>query len=148
MYVWMYVTRPSSHTFFLPFTGNMIIPLWRGLVSGPLISFSVFKSVYISNPYTFSLFPVQTGSFLLLKPSKPAICLTQLFKEHRKAFPSVIKRPKHESDHWPLSSADVMNEWSYKSSLPIRLRNVHRDIFTFFFNFYLTTWIPARWHSG
>jgi len=67
MYVRMQVTRASGNTFFLSFIVNMIIPLWRGLVSGLLIRFSFYKSVYISNPYTFSLFPVKIGSSLLLK---------------------------------------------------------------------------------
>jgi len=132
----------ETQAFFLPFVDNTIILLWRGLVSGLLISFP------FSNLYTFLIltlfryFRYRKEVFFSSKTSEPAICLTQPFKEHHKAFHSVIKWPKHESDHSPLSSAEVMNEWSYKSSPPIHLHSVHRDIFTFF-NFYLTSWIPA-----
>jgi hypothetical protein len=41
-----------------------------------------------------------------------------------------MKRPEREIDHWSPSRAEVKNEWSYKSTLPIRLHGVHGDKFT------------------
>jgi hypothetical protein len=35
-----------------------------------------------------------------------------------------VKRPKHEADHSPPSSAEVKNEWSYTSNPPIRFHGV------------------------
>ena len=103
-------------------------------MSGLLISFSFYKYVYISDPYIFFFcyFRYRQEVFFSSKTSEAAICLTQLFKEQHKEFPSVIKWPKHESDHSPLSSAEVMNEWRCKSSPPMHLHSVHRDIFNFF----------------
>jgi len=37
----------------------------------------------------------------------------------------------HEADHFPLSAAEVRNNWSYTFTLPICLHNIHRDNFTF-----------------
>jgi hypothetical protein len=34
------------------------------------------------------------------------------------ASSSEIKRPGHEADHWPPSSAEVMNAWSYTTTPP------------------------------
>jgi hypothetical protein len=35
-----------------------------------------------------------------------------------------VKRPGHEADHSPQSSAKVKNAWSYTSTPPIRLHGV------------------------
>jgi hypothetical protein len=35
-----------------------------------------------------------------------------------------VKRPGHEADHSPPSSAEVKNAWSYTSTLPIRIHGV------------------------
>jgi hypothetical protein len=35
-----------------------------------------------------------------------------------------VKRPGHEADHSPPSSAEVKNAWSYTSTPPIRLHGV------------------------
>jgi hypothetical protein len=51
-----------------------------------------------------------------------------------------VKRPDHEADHSPPSSAKVKNSWSYISSSPIRLHGValsyknrkHRRNFNFY----------------
>jgi hypothetical protein len=57
-----------------------------------------------------------------------------------KRYPSLgVKRPVHEADHSPPSSAEVKNAWSYTSTPPIRLHSVvlskkkHRDNFAFAF---------------
>jgi hypothetical protein len=41
----------------------------------------------------------------------------------RGSFPGV-KRPEHEVDHSPPSSAEIKNAWSYTSTPPIRLHGV------------------------
>ena len=43
---------------------------------------------------------------------------------------SGVKRPGREADHSPPSSAEVKNEWSYASILPVCLRGLYRDDFT------------------
>ena len=40
-----------------------------------------------------------------------------------------IKRPEHETDYSPASSAQVKNKWSYSSSPHTRLRRVDRKNF-------------------
>jgi hypothetical protein len=35
-----------------------------------------------------------------------------------------VKRPGHEADHWPQSSAEIKNEWSHTSTFPLRLHGV------------------------
>jgi hypothetical protein len=35
-----------------------------------------------------------------------------------------VKRPGHEADHPPASSAEVNNAWSYTSTPPIRLNGM------------------------
>jgi hypothetical protein len=52
-----------------------------------------------------------------------------LFKVHWGFIPEV-KRLVHDFDHLPLSSAEVKNEWSYSSTLPICLHGVDRDNLT------------------
>ena len=42
-----------------------------------------------------------------------------------------MKRPGREADYTAPSSADVKNERRYNSTLPICLRGVYRDSFTF-----------------
>jgi len=37
------------------------------------------------------------------------------------------KREVPEVDHSPLSSAEIRNEWSYTSTLPLYSRGVYRD---------------------
>jgi hypothetical protein len=48
------------------------------------------------------------------------------------AFSPGVKRPEHEADHLPPSSADVMNTWSCTSNLMyvIMIRYLIRDKFT------------------
>ena len=41
-----------------------------------------------------------------------------------------VKRPEREIDHCSPSRVEVKNEWSYNSTLPIRLHGVHGDNFT------------------
>jgi hypothetical protein len=35
-----------------------------------------------------------------------------------------VKRPGHEADHSPPSSAEVKNAWNYTSTAPVRLHDV------------------------
>jgi len=55
---------------------------------------------------------------LALRPTEPPI----------QCVPGVlslgVKRPEHEADHSLPSSAEVMNAWSYTSTLPICLQGV------------------------
>jgi hypothetical protein len=37
------------------------------------------------------------------------------------------KRPRHEYDHAPPSSAEFKNEWSYNHTSPIRLHSTEKD---------------------
>jgi hypothetical protein len=45
---------------------------------------------------------------------------------------SWVKRPGREGDRFPSSVAEVKNEWSWTSSLHIRLSGVDRDFFLYF----------------
>jgi len=51
-----------------------------------------------------------------------------LFHGYRNSIPGV-KRPGRNSGHSPPSSAEVKNEWSYTSTLPVCPHVVGRDIF-------------------
>jgi hypothetical protein len=54
-------------------------------------------------------------------------------------FSSGVKRPGHDVDHSPPSSAEVTNEWSYTSVPPICLHGVDRDAFTFLSFFFIVS---------
>ena len=58
---------------------------------------------------------------------------------------SGVKRPDREADHSPPSSTEVKNEWSY-TSIPVFLRGVHKDTFTFYFmyQFYVTEFVELK----
>jgi len=57
--------------------------------------------------------------------SRPAQKPTQTPIQRVPGAPSPgVKRPEHEDDYSPLSSAEVKNEWSYIFSPPIRLHGV------------------------
>jgi hypothetical protein len=65
------------------------------------------------------------GIFLFATASRPVLGPTQPpIKWVSGIFPRVVKRPGHEGDHSPPSSADVENTWSYASTPPIRLHGV------------------------
>jgi hypothetical protein len=69
--------------------------------------------------------------FFLSKTSRPAVGPTQ---PPTKWVPGIfpgVKRLGREIDITP-SSAEVKNEWSYNSTLPIFLRGVYRNNFTLF----------------
>jgi hypothetical protein len=55
------------------------------------------------------MFLLSTESRMILEPNFPS-------SEHRGFFASMVKRPGHEADHFPSSSADIMNAWSYAPS--------------------------------
>jgi hypothetical protein len=59
-----------------------------------------------------------TASRMALGPTQPPI---QWVPE---ALSLGVKRPGRETDHSPLSSAEVKNAWSYTSTPPIRLHGV------------------------
>jgi len=42
-----------------------------------------------------------------------------------------VERPGRDADHSPPSSVEIKNEWSYTSTLPMRLHGVFRDNHTF-----------------
>jgi hypothetical protein len=70
-------------------------------------------------------FPAGVGNFSLhhrvqngLGPTQPSIQWVQ------GAFSLGVKRPGHEADHSPPSSAEVKNAWNYTSTPPIRLYGV------------------------
>ena len=58
------------------------------------------------------------------------------------------KRPGREFHHSPTPSAEIKNEWSYTSTLPICLHWVYRDIFTFtadnFTDYIIVSWIHTK----
>jgi hypothetical protein len=39
-------------------------------------------------------------------------------------LPPWVKRPGHEADHSPLSSAEVKNAWRYTSTLPVHFHGM------------------------
>jgi hypothetical protein len=43
----------------------------------------------------------------------------------------VVKCLRCDVDHTPPSSMEVMNEWSYVSTLPVGLHGMNRDNFNF-----------------
>ena len=45
---------------------------------------------------------------------------------------NIIKWPVFEVDHWPPSSTEVKNKWSYTTSHPLRLHGKDNDNFTFY----------------
>jgi hypothetical protein len=49
----------------------------------------------------------------------------------QEALPQGVKRPQHEADHSPPSSAEIKNEWRYTSTPPVYLHDVDRNTFTF-----------------
>jgi hypothetical protein len=59
------------------------------------------------------------GFFFFATASKPDLGPTLLSSGYRGA-----KQPGHETDHSPLSSAEIKNAWSYTSTPPTRLRGV------------------------
>ena len=42
-----------------------------------------------------------------------------------------LKRPGRDADYTHASTAEIKNEWSYTSTPPIRLDDVHSDHFSF-----------------
>jgi hypothetical protein len=59
-----------------------------------------------------------------------------LFSGCQGYFP-FLKWLGYEVNHTPSSNAEVKNEWSYTSTLPICLLGVYWDNFTFYFYLYL-----------
>jgi hypothetical protein len=60
------------------------------------------------------------GIFLLTTASRPALGPTQPPVQWvQEALSLGVKRPGHEADHIPSSSAEVKNTWSYTSTPPI-----------------------------
>jgi hypothetical protein len=74
--------------------------------------------------------------FLFTAVSRPALGPTQPpIQWVSRALSKGVKRPVHEADHSPPSSAKVKNAWSYISTPPIRLCGAqlrHRDNFTIY----------------
>jgi hypothetical protein len=50
-----------------------------------------------------------------------------------------VKQVERDADHWPLSTAETKNEWSYTSTPPTRLHGVHKNNFTVTFTFTFTS---------
>jgi hypothetical protein len=65
---------------------------------------------------------------LFSEASRPAVGSTKLTESVPEFW---VKLPWHEIDCLPLSNGEVNNEWSYTFIHTIRLRSVHRDVFTF-----------------
>jgi hypothetical protein len=77
--------------------------------------------------------PVQVRDYFRFKTSRPSLGPTQpLIQWLLVLFPGA-KRPECESDHPPLSGAEVKNEWSYTSTPPIYLHGVERENVAFAF---------------
>jgi hypothetical protein len=63
--------------------------------------------------------------FLISAASRPALGLTQApIQWVPGALTLGIKRPGRVAEQSPPSSAEVKNEWSYTSTLPVRLNGV------------------------
>jgi hypothetical protein len=70
-------------------------------------------------------FPEGLGIFLFTIASRTALGSTQPpIQWVPEALSRGLKRPGRETDHSPLSSAEVKNAWSYTSSPRIRLHGV------------------------
>ena len=102
-------------------------------------------TVWGSNPSRgkrFSLLQNRPDHFLGLR--------SLLFNECWCSFLEV-KRPEHELDHSPPSSAEVKNKWSYNSYLPTCLHGMDSDSFNFnFFKKLIITCVTrehVRWNT-
>jgi hypothetical protein len=76
----------------------------------------------------------ELGIFLFSTASRPALGPTQPPMKCVPGAHSVgVKRPAHEVDHLPPSSAEVKNPWSYTST-PIHLRrdNFNSQLYTLY----------------
>jgi hypothetical protein len=70
-------------------------------------------------------FPAGAGIFLFTTASRMALGSTQPpIQWVPGALSLEVKRPGHEADHSPPSSAEVKNAWSYISTPPIHLHGV------------------------
>jgi hypothetical protein len=77
------------------------------------------------------------GIFLSTTASNPALGFTQPPNLMGSGVFSLgIKRPEHEADHSPVSSAEIKNAWSYTSTPPIRLHSV------------VLIWVQDKWRGA
>jgi hypothetical protein len=63
---------------------------------------------------------------LLLKFQIDSEVHSATFNMYGMFSPQEIKRPEHETDHSPTTSADVRNEWRYNSAPPMYFQSVIR----------------------
>jgi hypothetical protein len=80
--------------------------------------------------------PTKSRDFVFSEISRPAVGFTQPpIQWVPGSLSAALKRPRCEVDHWPSSSVEAKNDWSYTSISSVWFNGVYRVNFIFYFIF-------------